>query len=635
MRLTLRTLLSWLDDTLPAPEVRAIGQQVNESVYARELVDRIRKVTRQRRLSVPPSNGPESTDPNLVADYLDNTLPAEKVAEYERVCLKSDVHLAEVASAHQVLSLLGQKAKVPPDARYRMYHLVKGREALGERARRSAAPVKPEPVAAEVPTWRPEPAARRDAASRLVPLVAGAALVLLAWSTWDNLRPRRVSEDLAVVPPAAPRTARPQPVPEAPAQAAAPAPELAKAAPPAPVRPAAEAPPPATDNAAADVDVAVNDEMPAPAVPAAAAATGAIVEPEPGLLLTRAEDTGPWKRLLAGAAVRPGEVILGLDPFRSALRLDALELRVLDATQFHFLESAADGLPVLALDEGRLVVRSQEAASGLVLALGDARLSLELPADVPIGLERPRVWRPGQAKPSEPGLILSLPEGDLGLVEGGRASTLSGPLRLAFSPSGELRERVAEPAPAWVVDLGTPIDREEAGRQLLRFFKADKPPVTSFVEALASNSEELRGLAFQALGALGQFPLLIDALHTPSRPETRRAAIGALRQALARGEATSTRLVDDLRRSNRDESWGPLAESLLRGYAADDLADEATRTRLLAALEHPDVAIRELCLDNLMRLTSRGDSMGYDPDEPSQRGLKAWRDLLQPRVRGR
>ena len=56
MRLTLRTLLSWLDDTLPAPEVRAIGQQVNESPYARELVDRIRKVTRQRRLSVPPSS---------------------------------------------------------------------------------------------------------------------------------------------------------------------------------------------------------------------------------------------------------------------------------------------------------------------------------------------------------------------------------------------------------------------------------------------------------------------------------------------------------------------------------------------------------------------------------------------------
>lgn len=633
MRLTLRTLLSWLDDTLPAPEVRAIGQQVNESAYARELVDRIRKVTRQRRLSVPPSNGPEATDPNLVADYLDNTLPAEKVAEYERVCLKSDVHLAEVASAHQVLSLLGQKAKVPPDARYRMYHLVKGREALGERARRSAAPVKPEPVAAEVPTWRPEPTARRDAASRLVPLAAGAALLLLAWSTWDNLRPRRVSEDLAVVTPAAPRIARAEPVPEAPVPAAAPAPEVAKAGPSAPVRPAADALPPAVDEAAAGVDAAVNDEMPAPA--AAAAATGAIVEPEPGLLLTRAEDGGPWKRLLAGAAVRPGEAILGLDPFRSALRLDALELRVLDATQFHFLESAADGLPVVALDEGRLVVRSQAAASGLVLALGDARLSLELPADVPIGLERPRVWRPGQAKPSEPGLILYLPEGDLGLVEGGRTTTLSGPLRLAFSPSGELRERVAEPAPAWVVDPATPIDREEAGRQLLRFFKPDKPPVTSFVEALAADSEQLRGLAFQALGALGQFPLLIDALHTPGRPETRRAAIGALRQGLARGDATSTRLVDDLRRSNRDESWGPLAEALLRGYAADDLADEAARTRLLAALEHPDVAIRELSLDNLMRLTSRGDSMGYDPDEPSQRGLKAWRDLLQPRARGR
>ncbi len=69
------------------------------------------------------------SDPNLVAEYLDNLLPPEKVGEYEKICLKSDVHLAEAASVHQILSLLGQKAKVPSEAKHRMYRLIKGREA--------------------------------------------------------------------------------------------------------------------------------------------------------------------------------------------------------------------------------------------------------------------------------------------------------------------------------------------------------------------------------------------------------------------------------------------------------------------------------------------------------------------------
>ena len=63
MRLTLRTLLAWLDDTLPPAEVRQIGKQVSESPFAKELVDRIHRVTRQRRLTVPSQTGPDAIDP--------------------------------------------------------------------------------------------------------------------------------------------------------------------------------------------------------------------------------------------------------------------------------------------------------------------------------------------------------------------------------------------------------------------------------------------------------------------------------------------------------------------------------------------------------------------------------------------
>ena len=130
MRLTLRTLLAWLDDTLKPTQVREIGSQVAESPFAQELTERIHRVSRQRRLSVPSSSGPDGTDPNVVASYLDNDLDPEAVAEYEKQCLTSDVKLAEVACVHQILSLLGQKVRVPVEAKARMYQLVKGRETV-------------------------------------------------------------------------------------------------------------------------------------------------------------------------------------------------------------------------------------------------------------------------------------------------------------------------------------------------------------------------------------------------------------------------------------------------------------------------------------------------------------------------
>ena len=63
MRLTLRTLLAWLDDTLQPTQVREIGGQVSESPFAQELSERIHRVTRQRRLSVPSSSAQTQLTP--------------------------------------------------------------------------------------------------------------------------------------------------------------------------------------------------------------------------------------------------------------------------------------------------------------------------------------------------------------------------------------------------------------------------------------------------------------------------------------------------------------------------------------------------------------------------------------------
>src|SRR4051794_14473475 len=57
VRLTLRTLLAYLDDTLEPAEIKRIGQKVAESDAAQELIARIKQVTRRRRLTTPPDGG--------------------------------------------------------------------------------------------------------------------------------------------------------------------------------------------------------------------------------------------------------------------------------------------------------------------------------------------------------------------------------------------------------------------------------------------------------------------------------------------------------------------------------------------------------------------------------------------------
>ncbi len=125
MRLTLRTLLAYLDDVLSPADTQNIGQKIQESPMAQLLVSRIREVMRRRRLKAPEVFGPEmGIDPNIVAQYLDNALPADQYADVERVLLASDEMLAETAACHQVLTLiLGETTEVSDGSRERLYAL--------------------------------------------------------------------------------------------------------------------------------------------------------------------------------------------------------------------------------------------------------------------------------------------------------------------------------------------------------------------------------------------------------------------------------------------------------------------------------------------------------------------------------
>jgi hypothetical protein len=125
MRLTLRTMLAFLDDILKPADAEDLRRKIDDSEFAKGLVHRIRASTHRGRLGAPTLDGKGmGLDPNTVAEYLDNVLPPERVPELEKICLESDVHLAEAASCHQILALvLGEAASVPPELRDRCYRI--------------------------------------------------------------------------------------------------------------------------------------------------------------------------------------------------------------------------------------------------------------------------------------------------------------------------------------------------------------------------------------------------------------------------------------------------------------------------------------------------------------------------------
>lgn len=125
MRLTLRTLLAYLDDILEDGDIQTLKAKIEESGLATQLIARIRNSVDHREIGAlsPDAIGPLE-NANVMGEYLDSTLSPEQIAEIEQLCMESDTSLAEAAACHQILTVvLGEPAQVKDSLRQQIYDL--------------------------------------------------------------------------------------------------------------------------------------------------------------------------------------------------------------------------------------------------------------------------------------------------------------------------------------------------------------------------------------------------------------------------------------------------------------------------------------------------------------------------------
>jgi hypothetical protein len=687
MRLTLRTLLAYLDDTLDPAQARLIGQKVAESDAAQELIARIKQVTRRRRLTAPPMTGPGGKlDPNSIAEYLDNALSADQLADVEETCLASDVHLAEIAACHQILTIvLGEPALVPPTARQRMYRLVRGREAIpdrkaaaravGQRALAGADSLDDESDEAlllGLPLQRPGSWLRWALPIAVVCLLVGASVAL-----WMALRspspPLALGTGRTVEPESALAKVEKNATPDNPPPVRAESHRESTTPPVAlpekkaepenkpPVRPEVKHPGTETPAAASkptprpDVEPAPIPQTPQPSKDRRE--LGRYVMVSPSVLLQRSAPGETFQRLRPDSRLRSTDYLVSLPGYQSELRLDKGVQLVLwgnapEVSGNPLVEESAIVLhsdPSLdadfTLDRGRVIVANHkdQGPARVRLRFHGEIWDVTLPdKDSVVAVDLIGRCQPSDREPiGEPETYVRIYalKGAANLRAAHHEFQLPSPSVFDWDNLGGAAPgpQPIPRAPDWWTHAGTSRlpgakEMQTALDGLSRRLIAKDSLEVVLAESLKEGEMATRVLALRCLGAMDDLSRLVNVLTGVQFSETLRVrAIDVLRHLLGFGLSYDNQLTRLLEEKNHTPDQAKTVLQLLHGFSDQQWADPNTRTTLVEYLNSDKLAIRQLTHTLLLFRIPQGQKIAYDPAGEKRlrhRGYEEWQRLV-------
>jgi cytoskeletal protein RodZ len=681
MRLTLRTLLAYLDDTLPPAEAKEIGAKVAESEAAQELIERIKQVSRRRRITTPPAAGPGKIDPNTISEYIDNVSP-DQAAEVEQICLASDVHLAEVASCHQLLTIIfSEPIDIPDGVAERMIALGKGKSTVSK-VRKPAAPKSEASLSAtegdEDETLRMGiPRKRQGASTRWVLGGAVAAVCILIGVAimqilhLPNLRnnPQKPAEEEEQI-----AQAKQQPIPE-------PAKEKEEDPVKLPVKEAPKKedefklPPLDLPEFGGKVDGTIPNEPVGEPDNTRSAAGQLVADPKDGVLLKRSAKAPDWQRVSTKApAIESGQTLVSLPATRSTIQLSrGLQVKLWGAVPElqpapQLYESmitlhASEKFDVdFTLLRGRVVLVSTKADKAVLV-----RMRFENPMmidgvetfDMAVGPKAEVLIDRWSSFPrSEPFFrdpannnrvgpmaqvgIIAL-AGNVTIKHGDVPRSLMSPpgtaLLLWSSNKGTSDPQNMQSIPDWLLGKGSAKGTDEKIIKETNQVRQDmvsnlnsKNLDVLIAEMRESNNPIARRLSVLSLAAMDELPSLLDLLEQDKQPDVRLTTIESLRYWIATSRNAEYKLYD-LLKAKYKMSEAETIMQLLHSFSERATQQPDTYELLIDYLVHPVLPIRELAAWHLYQMAPAGRNIPYSASADSvirQRAHTAWRALVPP-----
>ncbi len=649
MRLTLRTLLAWLDDTLPPKDVARIGRQLQKSKFAQDLGQRIQRVIRQRRLTVPGMGANTPVDANVISAYLDNSLPPDQLAAVESLCLNSDVHLAEVAACHQILVLLEQPVVVSPRQSSAMYRLVKGNESRlpsDHKIYRQIATSGHLGIADH--EFKKELLIRnlKSDKSRSHSLLLLNFLMICAMATfalWLNSisgDPSSLAKTPSLI---APKVIEAEPV-----IIHETATEIEKID----SKKATELD---TENVVKSVDNPKNQASPEPEKTTVAekrtGQAGPSQESTPtiadflqlsqkSILLHGTTDTtgdvqkSSWNLVPADFQATSGFFRFA-DPAPLILSTNSGETSVLSGTLLKWNEKSETQSSLPQLIAGSMKFKSDKPANfGLkISSIVFIRLNLDSGASCVVksgpvaDTSRPatETARSFEIICEKGSCTVDLvkpasPEADVKDLNAGEA------IKLRFVKEGgwlfgDILEVNSSGWPTEITSL------ELTSEQLGRYLQRNRPIASKLMEAMADMQKQVRNQAVKISMWSDRHDLLLQSANEAGSTDSRRSIIDSLRDGLDSGDWEAVHLFESLQNSlqNRELS-GPKLKSYIS--RPGEASNQMKLAELVESLQDMNVIIRDLALDHLKSISGR-DNLDYDPDKPSEAGINAWSKWLE------
>ncbi|MCR4415104.1 MAG: hypothetical protein NUV77_22010, partial [Thermoguttaceae bacterium] len=370
---------------------------------------------------------------------------------------------------------------------------------------------------------------------------------------------------------------------------------------------------------------------------------GMLVSPGEVLLRLNAR-TGSWLRVADQAQVTSQDRVVSLPLFKPVVAMASAhaQLHLINDAGVRFLASETYGVPGLAVEFGRVIVRPDGTGpTRLRLQIGErAGMVTFADADSTLAVDVGRAAATGNDPETQPGALLAdlyVTTGKVLWQEGpeGKPVTLASPIRATLSEQA-LDTTALQQFPRWVlVDAPLePLDQQTA-TTFERGVTTDRPASLSLRELAEHRRKEVRVLAMRSLCLIEDFDPVLDALNNPDERNQWDEYIEHLREAVSRSPRAAALVRSAMERVHGDE--GASLYEMLWKYRTETITPAEARL-LVKYLDHETLIFRVLAIWNLRNLT--GVELKYRPDDPAskrQPAIQRWKERLNthPTLRGR